>query len=334
MPETSMAETPPPFDAELAAALDALPFAVPPLTAEMIPVVRSLPPFLPFQDILRDAGVRIRDVEIPTRDGARITVSVLEHENRTGPSAGLYLIHGGGMVSGDRWMGTELVIDWIVRLGLVVVTVDYRLAPEHPDPTPVEDCYAGLAWMAAHADELGIAPERILVMGGSAGGGLAAGTTLLARDRRGPAILGQLLMCPMLDDRDDTVSTRQFDEVGTWTRVSNTTGWTALLGDRRGTADVSIYAAPARAGDVSGLPPTYIDCGSADLFRDEDVTYASRIWAAGGDAELHIWAGAFHGFDGIAPAAAVSRAAMAARTSWLERILQRTAPASPPATTS
>jgi len=329
-----MAETPPPFDAELAAALDALPFAVPPLTAEMIPVVRSLPPFLPFQDILRDAGVRIRDVEIPTRDGVRITVSVLEHENRTGPSAGLYLIHGGGMVSGDRWMGTELVIDWIVRHGLVVVTVDYRLAPEHPDPTPVEDCYAGLAWMAAHADELGIAPERILVMGGSAGGGLAAGTTLLARDRRGPAILGQLLMCPMLDDRDDTVSTRQFDEVGTWTRVSNTTGWTALLGDRRGTADVSIYAAPARAGDVSGLPPTYIDCGSADLFRDEDVTYANRIWAAGGDAELHIWAGAFHGFDGIAPAAAVSRAAMAARTSWLERILQRTAPASPSATTS
>lgn len=334
MTETSMAETPPPFDAELAAALDALPFAVPPLTAEMIPVVRSLPPFLPFQDILRDAGVRIRDVEIPTRDGVRITVSVLEHENRTGPSAGLYLIHGGGMVSGDRWMGTELVIDWIVRHGLVVVTVDYRLAPEHPDPTPVEDCYAGLAWMAAHADELGIAPERILVMGGSAGGGLAAGTTLLARDRRGPAILGQLLMCPMLDDRDDTVSTRQFDEVGTWTRVSNTTGWTALLGDRRGTADVSIYAAPARAGDVSGLPPTYIDCGSADLFRDEDVTYANRIWAAGGDAELHIWAGAFHGFDGIAPAAAVSRAAMAARTSWLERILQRTAPASPSATTS
>ncbi len=332
-----MPESPPPFDPELAAVLDALPFTMPALSLENLAEFRALPPFLPFQELLRDAGIAIRDAVVDTADDGRITVSVLTPEDHTaseGPGPGLYFIHSGGMISGDRWLGTESLIDWILRYRLVVVTVDYRLAPEHPDPTPVEDCYAGLTWMASQARELGIDPERIIVMGGSAGGGLAAGTTLLARDRRGPAIAGQLLMCPMLDDRDDTVSSRQFEDLGTWTRPSNSTGWTALLGDRRGRDDVSIYAAPARAEDLSGLPPTFIDCGSADLFRDEDVAYASTIWAAGGDADLHIWAGGFHGFDAIGRDAVVSRAAVAARTSWLERILRRTAPASHTDTTS
>ncbi|WP_425551844.1 alpha/beta hydrolase fold domain-containing protein [Herbiconiux moechotypicola] len=122
----------------------------------------------------------------------------------------------------------------------------------------------------------------------SAGGGLAAGIALLARDRQGPALLGQLLICPILDDRDSTVSTLQFDGAGTWDRSSNLTGWTALLGSRRGTPEVSIYAAPARATDLTGLPSTYIDCGSAEVFRDEDVAYASSLWAAGVQAELHV----------------------------------------------
>jgi len=316
-------ENTPPYDPELAATLAALPFAPPPLTPELIPTLRAMPPFAPFQQILGEAGIAMRDAVVDTADGGQITVSVLEQAGRTGTGPGLYYIHGGGMVSGDRWLGTEMLIDWIIEHQLVVVTVDYRLAPEHPDPTPVDDCFAGLSWMASHADELGVDPQRLIVMGGSAGGGLAAGTVLRARDSGSPALLGQLLMSPMLDDRDDTVSTRQFDGHGTWPRVSNTTGWTALLGKRRGTGDVSIYAAPARATDLSGLPPTFLDCGSADLFRDETVAYASRIWETGGDADLHIWAGAFHAFDGIAPGAIVSRAARTARTSWLERILSR-----------
>lgn len=318
-----MSEPTPPFDAELAAVLAALPVSMPPMTAETIPMLRSLPPFLPFQDILRGAGISFANAVVNTRDGAQITVSVLEREGRIGPSAGLFFIHGGGMATGDRWMGTELLVEWMLRLDVVVVTVEYRLAPEHPDPVPVHDCHDGLSWMAAHATEWGIDPSRIVVVGGSAGGGLAAGTALLARDSGGPMLLGQMLICPMLDDRDETVSTRQFDGVGTWVRESNVTGWTALLGERRATDDVSIYAAPARATDLTGLPPTFVDCGSADVFRDEDAAYASRIWADGGDCELHIWAGAFHGFDGIAPHAAVSRAALAARGSWLERLLNR-----------
>ena len=125
----------------------------------------------------------------------------------------------------------------------------------------------------------------------------------------------------MLDDRDKSTSTHQIDGVGVWDRGSNLVGWTALLADRRGTDDVSIYAAPARASDLSGLPPAYIDCGSAEVFRDEDVAYATRLWEAGVQAELHVWAGGFHGFESFAPHAAVSRAAEQARESWLRRVL-------------
>jgi acetyl esterase/lipase len=234
---------------------------------------------------------------------------------------GIYHAHGGGMIVGDRFTGIESLIGWIDRYDAVVVTVEYRLAPEFPDPYPVEDCYAGLVWTADHADELGIDLGRLIIAGGSAGGGLAAGTALLARDRSGPALAGQLLMCPMLDDRDNTVSTLQIDGVGVWDRGSNVTGWNALLGDRKGGEGVSIYAAPARASDLSGLPPAYIDCGSAEVFRDEDVAFASALWAAGVQAELHVWAGGFHAFEGFAPHAAVSQAALAARDSWVARIL-------------
>ncbi len=234
----------------------------------------------------------------------------------------LYFIHGGGMIAGtarDPLLGESL--DLAEPLGAAVVSVDYRLAPETPHPGPVEDCYAGLVWTAEHADDLGIDPERSSLIGGSAGGGLAAALALLARDRGGPALAGQLLMCPMLDDRNDSPSVHQMAELPMWNRQANEVGWTALLGDARGGPDVSPYAAPARADDLSGLPPAFIDVGSADTFRDEDVDYATRIWQAGGIAELHVWPGGYHGFDGIVPHAALSKAAVAARATWLARLL-------------
>ena len=160
-----------------------------------------------------------------------------------------------------------------------------------------------------------------MLVGGSAGGGLAAAVALLARDRGGPALAGQLLMCPMLDDRNDTPSARQMADLPMWNRKANEVGWTALLGSARGGPDVSPYAAPARAEDLSGLPPTFIDVGSTDTFRDEDVDYAERIWLAGGVAELHVWPGGFHGFGGIAPNAGIPKAAVAARVDWLRRLL-------------
>ena len=234
---------------------------------------------------------------------------------------GLFYIHGGGMIMRDRFTDIQTVLPWVRQFDAVGVTVEYRLAPEHPDPVPVEDSYAGLLWTAAHADELGFDGERLVVVGGSAGGGLAAGVTLLARDRRGPRPLGSMLFYPMLDDRNQTVSSRQYVDTGTWSRGTNDIGWDALLGERRLTDQVSIYAAPIRAADLSGLPPTFVDCGSAEVFRDEDIAYASGIWKDGGVCELHVWPGAWHGPETVVPDASVSRAMVAARTGWLRRLL-------------
>ncbi len=217
----------------------------------------------------------------------------------------------------------DSVLDLADSVGAAVVSVEYRLAPETPHPGPVEDCFAAVSWVAAHADQYGMDPDQIVIIGGSAGGGLAAAVGLLARDRGAPSLAGQLLMCPMLDDRNDSASVVQMAPTRMWNRAANEVGWTALLGTARGGPDVSPYAAPARADDLSGLAPTFIDVGSADSFRDEDVDYARRIWAAGGDAELHVWPGGFHGFDGIAPQAALSKAAIAARMNWLQRLLAR-----------
>lgn len=234
---------------------------------------------------------------------------------------GIYYTHGGGMIAGNRFLGIGGILDWVVELGAVCVSVEYRLPPEHPDPAPIEDCYAGLLWTCKHVDELGINQDNLIIAGCSAGGGLAAGTALLARDRGIPALRAQVLICPMLDDRNITVSSQQYVEEGTWSRGSNQTGWTCLLGERRGGDQVSIYAAPSRATDLAGLPPAFIDVGSAEVFRDEAVSYATQLWASGVQAELHVWPGGFHGFNLLAPNATLSTIANETRSAWLRRTL-------------
>jgi acetyl esterase/lipase len=315
---------PPPFDPECAAVLAAVPGATPAITPDMIPRMREnprVPP--PTDDELRRGGVfAVEEFRVPGPDGAPdVGLLVCRPTAATTSRPALFHTHGGGMVLGNARSGMPGMLDLAEELELVVVSVDYRLAPEHPHPAPVEDCWAGLAWTAAHAAELGIDPGRVVVAGGSAGGNLAAALALMARDRGGPALAGQLLLCPMLDDRNDSPSAVQMAGLGVWDRTANETGWTALLGAARGGPDVSPYAAPARATDLSGLPPAYLDVGSAETFRDEDVAYATRIWQAGGRAELHVWPGGFHGFDGFAPEATISREARAARTRWLRRLL-------------
>ena len=156
------------------------------------------------------------------------------------------------------------------------MVVDYRVAPEHPHPTPVEDCYAALVWLADRAPTLGVDARRLAVIDDSAGGGLAAGICLMARGRGGPAVAQQLLIYPMLDDRAVTPGPQLLPFL-TWTYEDNLTGWGALLGDSAGGDDVSPYAAPARASDLTGLPDTYIDVGDLDIFRDEDITFARRL---------------------------------------------------------
>lgn len=308
-----------PYDTELAAMLDASPLPTV-ITPEMIAPIRSAPFTPPIADLLSTRAIthEERTIAGPASD---LVVSIFRPRTRSGTGAGIYYLHGGGMIIGDRFTGIEDVLDWVEAFGATAVSLEYRLAPEHPDPAPVEDGYAGLLWTAAHTAELGIDPDRLMIAGASAGAGLAAGVALLARDRGGPALLAQLLMSPMLDDRNATVSSQQYSMTGSWSRESNDTGWTALLGDRRATDTVSIYAAPARATDLSGLPPAFIDVGSAEVFRDEAVAYASQLWAAGVQAELHVWAGGFHMFYGAAPTATLSVDARETRNSWMRRTL-------------
>jgi acetyl esterase/lipase len=326
----SAAVTHPPLDPELGPALERISKGIPAsLTVDLIPAVRQAAgQFAPGETALRrDGAVSIVDVLATSpADQHQIPLLVCRPAEGQGvPEASalpaIYYIHGGGMVMGDNRTGIETVLDWVCELGVVAVSVDYRLAPEHRHPIPVSDCYAGLLWTAEHAAELGIDPDRIVIAGGSAGGGLAAAVTLMARDRGAPSLIGQVLMSPMLDDRSDRPSTHELHGEGIWDRTSNLTGWSALLGEARGGADVSPYAAPARADDLSGLPPAYIDVGSVETFRDENIDYATRLWHAGGSAEFHVWAGGFHGFDLLVPGAAVSRASVETRIGWLRRIL-------------
>ena len=316
----------PPIDAELAAALTALgPGASGPLLAADIAAWRETRKALRLtdDDLRRGGAIEFTELTVPGPDGAPdISLLVCKPSGLATSAPGVFHIHGGGMVVGDNRTGMLTMLPWIQEAGVVVVSVEYRLAPEHPYPAGVEDCYAGLTWTAARAAELGIDPDRLLIAGASAGGGLSAAVALMARDRGGPALIGQMLGCAMLDDRNQTPSSYELDRQGMWDRTSNLTGWRALLGAAQGGPDVSPYAAPARAADLSGLPPAYLDVGSVETFRDEVLDYAARIWRAGGVAELHVWPGGYHGFESMAPAAAIAVAARQTRLDWLRRLLR------------
>ena len=221
---------------------------------------------------------------------------------------GVLMIHGGGFVIGSveaEHAGAALTA---VGTGAVVVSVDYRLAPEHPFPAGLHDCYAALQYLHAEADALGVDPGRVALSGASAGGGLAAATALLARDHGGPAVCFQMLQIPELDDRLQTGSMQTFVDSPMWNRPLAVQSWQAYLGPLYGTADVPAYAAPARADDLSGLPPAYVSTAENDPLRDEGITYAQRLLQAGVSVELHQFPGTFHG-SALVTSAAVSKRA-------------------------
>ncbi|MFE5005628.1 alpha/beta hydrolase [Streptomyces sp. NPDC056696] len=277
------------------------------------------------EDLCADGRFEVTELRVPGPPGGpEVTLVSARPSGLVGPLPLplLYYMHGGAMVMGNAWSVLPRILrEWALPLDMAVISVEYRLAPGAQYPEPLEDCYAGLVWVTAHAAELDIDPDRVIIGGKSAGGGLAAALALLARDRGGPEPLGQLLLCPMLDDRGSTFSSRQMSGLGLWDLISNATAWQALLGDRHGAEDLPPYAAPSLAVDLSRLPPAYVDVGSAEMFRDEGVAYAGAIWQAGGQAELHVWPGAYHGFDSVAPKAALSQDARTARTRWLRRLL-------------
>jgi acetyl esterase/lipase len=265
------------------------------------------------------AGVEIERHTLTTEDGDALDLAWYHIPAAQSGSAVLYL-HGGGMIFGLEHLGRvyDLAVrEYVAASGVPMLMVDYRIAPEHPDPTPVEDCYAALRWLADNAEMLGVDPARIGVMGDSAGGGLAAGVSLLARDREGPAISQQLLIYPMLDDRPQTPDPELVPFL-TWTYDDNVTGWAALLGV--GPDKVSPYAAPARATDLAGLPDTYIDVGDLDIFRNEDIAYARRLSDAGVPTELHLHPGCPHAFEALARKADVSQRAIGDRVRRLRTL--------------
>jgi acetyl esterase/lipase len=300
-----------------------------PATVERIPMLRKKAEEMSItDDQLRQGGkVDFEERTVPGPKGApEISLLICRPSGSEKTKSDqllpcLYYMHGGGMIAGNKRSTVQFLVDWIIQFNIVFISVEYRLAPENPHPAPSEDCYAGLLWISEHAQDLGIDASQITVSGTSAGAGLAAAIALMARDRNGPKIQGQLLHCPMLDDRDQTVSTQQFDGIGIWDRQSNIVGWTALLGDKKGKPNVSPYAAPSRAQDLSNLPPAYIDVSSTEVFRDEDIDYAQRIWQAGGIAELHVWPGGYHGLNLFGLKTTLSKHALEASANWYRRLL-------------
>jgi acetyl esterase/lipase len=261
-------------------------------------------------------GVEVADYQIPAADGTEL-LSRWYCQPSGGSGAAVLYLHGGGMILGSVPIFDGPVARYVARSGVAMLSVQYRLAPEHPHPTPVEDAYTGLVWLAGHAEELGVDPDRLAIMGDSAGGGLAAGVAVLARDRNGPRLTHQLLIYPMLDDRNTTPDPQIAPFAG-WTYDDNITGWDALLGKGHEQRDVDPVAAPARIANAAGLPPAYIEVGQLDIFRDEDVRYALTLSQAGVSVELHVHPGVPHEYDAIASTADVARRAQADR----ERVLR------------
>ncbi|KAJ5168526.1 uncharacterized protein N7482_004120 [Penicillium canariense] len=233
--------------------------------------------------------------------------------NTTTPGPALVHTHGGGTILGNVGMFHGYLKQQIQQHGIQIFSVGYRSAPENPFPTPVEDCYAGLLWVNQHAARFSINPNRLGVMGASAGGNLAAGITLMARDRGfAPPVAKQILIYPMLDDRN-TAPYPALQDLVMWPTESSIVAWSAYLGAEFGTDSVSPYAAPARAASVEGLPPTYLEIGNLDIFRDEVLEFASRIAAANIELEIHMYPGLPHGYDMFAPVSTAAQRAITDR---------------------
>jgi triacylglycerol lipase len=285
-------------DPELLPMVDSMPPLE--LSVGILPAMRARPPMFEVrpEDLRRSELVR-RNVPGP-KDAPEVGVAIYRPAGAEGALPCILHIHGGGYVSGSLMSNEAVHRPLAADLQCVIVSVDYRLAPETRFPGAVEDCYAVLAWINQNAAELGVDVKRLGVMGESAGGGLAAGLALLVRDRAEYSLAFQHLIYPMIDDRTCTTSEpHPFAGEFVWTAKSNHFGWSCLLGQEPGSEGVSPYAAAARAEDVAGLPPTYIATGSLDLFLEEDLEYARRLLRSGVPVELHIYPGAFHAFQWV-----------------------------------
>ncbi len=268
------------------------------------------------------AGVAVSDRFVPgPAGGPPLKLRCYRPDDLPRPAAAVYWIHGGGTVLGEAGQNDPYCANIAAKLNVLVTSVEYRRAPEHPFPIPLEDCYAGFKWLATSGDEFAVDPARIAVGGVSAGGLLSAALSLLARDRGEFLPCLQLLNAPMLDDRGNTRSSYAVLDPRTWDRDSNLAGWNAYLQGNAGGDDVSPYAAPARSTDLSGLPPAYVVVGDLDLLVDEDVAYARAMADAGVAVELHVYPGAYHGSAMTVPDARLSKRWIADELAVLAQVL-------------
>lgn len=293
------------IDPELLPLLEMMPTAQ--FTAETLPLIRQLSESR--FDMLGEPAIR---PEVKVIDGPAGPLEVLWYDPAPGSSdrPALYHIHGGGMIIGSARSMQHGPAAMAKSLGIPVASVEYRLAPDHPFPAPQEDCLAGLAWLTGSAARLGIDPARIGIIGESAGGGLAAATALMARDRSGPALTAQFLVFPMLDHRTGGAQCCYHNPaVGefVWTKSSNQFGWESLRGGYEPDDQRKGWFSPALADSLHGLPPTWIGTGALDLFLDENLDYARRLAAAGVPLELHVYAGAPHAFQLVAKSRAAQK---------------------------
>jgi len=304
------------FDPELAPIIELLPAGDLGDLEEMRTMVRSLTAGFEVDT----TGVDVVDHGVPGPDGAPdVLVRTYRRADLDGPAPAVLDIHGGGFIVGDIDMEHAQAVELVRRLPIVVAAVEYRLAPEHPYPAGLDDCYAALAWLHAQASDLDIDPDRVALYGASAGGGLAAGLALLARDRQGPPVCFQFLAIPELDDRLETHSMRSYVDTPLWNRPNAERSWEMYLGGLAA-ADVPVYASPARATDLAGLPPAYISTMEFDPLRDEGIAYAVALLQAGVATELHSYPGTFHG-SALVTTAQVSRRSAEESVTVLARAL-------------
>lgn len=306
------------LDPEIAELMNKLP-RMAPIAFDRIQAARDQRAAAQVQPVLSDAVERTDYHVSGPKDSPDVLVRVHRPRSAKGQLPCAYWIHGGGYIVGSVALDDARFDAWCQSHNLVGVSVDYRLAPETPYPGPLEDAYAGLKWVHEHAAEIGVDPSRIGIGGQSAGGGLAAGLALLVRDRGEIPITFQLLIYPMIDDRRITASSRW--DVPAWPPLSNETGWKAYLGPLFETDDVPVYAAPARAVDLAGLPPAFVNVGTLDGFLDEDVDYAMRMIRSGVPVELHVYPGAPHGFDSAYLSTRLAQQSRRDMEDWLRRVL-------------
>ena len=300
-----------PLDPEYASLLDGFSFEY--SAASSLSELRvALPGLGSTAAVERTEHRRLLEPEVPLR--------IHRPRGVDGPLPGVISVHGGGYVLGSYDMDDLRFESWCPDVGVIGISVDYRLAPECPYPGPLEDCYRGFAWAYDNAQDLGLDRSRMGVYGVSAGGGLAAALALLLRDRGEMPLAFQLLEAPMLDDRQQTPSSN-LDGLAVFSKQSNEFCWRAYLGERYGGPDVPYYAAPARAANLSGLPPSFISVGAVDGFRDESIDYGLRLNQAGVATELHVYPGAPHGFQMFVDSR-VARQAQRDSDEWLARVVR------------